>query len=87
MSTGIVNPKGKGKSQPRLRPSIKKDTMNPSDYLKYETRFSCEDCSHFDGDKIVCTIGYNPAHHLKAEQTHQYLLAGNIAFCRFLEID
>lgn len=84
---GIVNPKGKGKSQPRLRPSIKKDRVNPHDYLHYETRFSCEDCSHFDADKIECTIGYDPSHHLKAEQTHQFNLAGNMAFCRFLEID
>lgn len=87
MSVGIVNPKGKAKSQPRIRPSIKKDTVNPSDYLNYDTRFSCEDCSHFDPEKVVCTIGYNPAHHVKAEQTHQYFLSGNMAFCRFLEID
>ncbi|MGZ3769644.1 MAG: hypothetical protein ACXVCP_08595 [Bdellovibrio sp.] len=87
MSVGIINPKGKAKSQPRIRPSIKKDTVNPSDFLNYDTRFSCEDCSHFDSDKVVCTIGYNPAHHLKEEQKHQYLLSGNMAFCRFLEID
>lgn len=84
---GIVNPKGKNKSQPRLTPSIKKDVVNPHDFMKYDTRFSCEDCSHFDGDKILCTIGYNPQHHLKAVQNHQYELAGNMAFCRFLEID
>ncbi|MEN0057347.1 MAG: hypothetical protein AAGB31_00825 [Bdellovibrio sp.] len=84
---GIVNPKGPGKSQPRLRPSIKKDAIHPHDYLAYETRFSCEDCSHFDGQKTICTLGYNPAHHLKSEQTRQYLLSGTMAFCRFLEID
>lgn len=84
---GIVNPKGKGKSQPRLHASIKKDAVNPRDFMKYDTRFSCEDCSHFDGEKVLCTIGYNPQHHLQAQQNHQYLLAGNMAFCRFLEID
>lgn len=84
---GIVNPKGPGKSKPRLHASIKKDVVHPADFLKYETRFSCEDCSHFDGEKVLCTIGYNPQHHLKATQNHQYLLAGNMAFCRFLEID
>lgn len=84
---GISNPKSKAKSQPRLHPSIKKEKVAPADYLKYDTRFSCEDCSHYDGDKVLCTIGYNPQHHLKAEQTHQYLLSGNMAFCRFLEID
>lgn len=83
----IINPKGKKKSPPRLTASIKKDRVNPVDFQKYETRFACEDCSHFDGEKIVCTIGYNPSHHLRAEQFHQYTLAGNMAFCRFLEID
>lgn len=84
---GIVNPKGKGKSQPRLRAAIKKDVVNPGDFLRYDFRFACEDCSHFDADKTICTIGYDPSHHLKAEQTHQYHLAGDMAFCRFLEID
>ena len=84
---GIVNPKGPGKSKPRLHASIKKDVVNPSDYLRYDTRFSCEDCSHFDNEKVLCTIGYDPQHHIKSAQTHQYLLAGNVAFCRFLEID
>jgi len=84
---GIVNPKSKEKSAPRLHASIKKDMVNARDYLKYDTRFSCEDCSHFDGEKVLCTIGYTPQHHLKSVQTHQYELAGNMAFCRFLEID
>ncbi|MNS91607.1 hypothetical protein D3C72_1257040 [compost metagenome] len=85
--SGILNPKSKQKSAPRLHPSIKKEAVNPSDFMKYDTRFSCEDCSHFDSDKIVCTIGYNPQHHLKAEQTKQYELSGTMAFCRFIEID
>lgn len=77
----------KPKTAPRLQASIKKDAVHPSDYLRYDTRFSCEDCSHFDGLRIVCTLGYHPEHHLKAVQTRQYELAGNMAFCRFLEID
>lgn len=84
---GIVNPKGKAKSQPRLHASIKKDAVNPRDFMKYDFRFACEDCSHFDSSKTVCTIGYDPSNHLKTVQEHQYLLAGNMAFCRFLEID
>ena len=84
---GIVNPKGKGKSQTRIHPSIKKEKVSPSDYLKYERRFSCEVCSHFDDIKVVCTLGYNPNHHLKQVQTDQYHLSGTMAFCRFLEID
>lgn len=85
--TGISNTKGKAKSAPRLTTSIKKEKVQPSDYLKYDTRFSCEDCSHFDGEKTVCTLGYNPIHHLKSTQTEQFFLAGTMAFCRFLEID
>ncbi|WP_413577411.1 hypothetical protein ACLVWU_03625 [Bdellovibrio sp. HCB290] len=83
---GIVNPKGKGKSKPRIRPSIHKDRVNPADFLKYDTRFSCEDCTHFASETVTCTIGYDTKHHLKAVQTHQYELAGNMAFCRFIEI-
>lgn len=83
---GIVNPKGKGKSKPRIRPSIFKDRVNPNDYMKYDTRFSCEDCVHFASDTVVCTLGYNPQLHLQATQNHQYELAGNMAFCRFIEI-
>ncbi|NUN07005.1 MAG: hypothetical protein HUU57_14750 [Bdellovibrio sp.] len=85
--TGISNKKGKVKSASRLTASIKKDKVHPSDYLNYDTRFSCEDCSHFDSEKQLCTLGYNPIHHLKATQTEQFFLAGNMAFCRFLEID
>lgn len=84
---GIVNPKSKEKSKPRLHASIKKDRVNPAEYLKYETRFSCEDCSHFNSEKTNCTIGYDTKHHLKEEQKRQFYLAGNMAFCRFLEID
>jgi hypothetical protein len=84
---GIYNPKSKQKSQPRLHASIKKDKINPRDYNNLELRFSCEDCSHFDCTKIICTIGYNPQHHIKSQQIKQYDLAGNMALCRFLEID
>lgn len=75
------------KTPPRIHSSIKKDTMDPSDYLKFETRFSCEECSHFDSLNETCTIGYVTSHHRQAAQEQQYLLAGNIAFCRFHEID
>lgn len=85
--TGQKTRAPKPKTAARLHASIKKDTVNPSDYLKYESRFSCEDCSHYDGAVVKCTLGYNPTHHLKATQTRQYELAGNMAFCRFLEID
>lgn len=84
---GILNPKGKGKTPPRITPSMKKEFVKARDFLKFDTRFSCEDCSHYDGEKVVCTLGYNPRYHLKAEQEHQFNLGGTMAFCRFIEID
>lgn len=77
-----------GKNQTkRIRPSIKKDPVNPTDYLKYDFRTSCEDCSHFNSISGQCTLGYNTAPHRKAQQEKDYRLSGVIAQCRFLEID
>ena len=71
----------------RLGPSIKRDVVSAADYLKYDHRWSCDDCTHFDGVKEVCTISYNCAPHRKAEQERSFFLSGKIAFCRFHEID
>ncbi len=79
------------KTPKRLTPSIKKDYVHPSDYLNFDHRWSCEDCSHFKRkDELsgeACTIGYIISHHLKAQQIHDYELSGKMAFCRFHEID
>jgi hypothetical protein len=84
MSSGISH----GKFQPkRIRPSIKKDGINPRDYLKYDFRTSCEDCSHFYSQRGLCTLGYNTVPHRKAQQQKDYELSGMIAQCRFIEID
>lgn len=80
--------KSNGKFQPkRIRPSIKKDAVAPGDYLKYDFRASCEDCSHFNSQAAICTLGYNTAPHRKTQQQHDYETTGMIAQCRFLEID
>lgn len=71
----------------RLRASIKKDPVHPSDWLKYETRWSCEDCSHFAAATQRCTLGYNCGPHLQASQQESYERSGKVAFCRFHEID
>ncbi|MGZ3744302.1 MAG: hypothetical protein ACXVB1_16430 [Pseudobdellovibrionaceae bacterium] len=71
----------------RIHPSIKKDGVNPSDFLNYDFRSACEDCSHFDSQKIQCTLGYNPAPHLKLQQLQDYEISGKMALCRFLEVD
>lgn len=67
--------------------TIKKDNVNPSDYLKYDHRWSCEDCTHFDHEKNSCTLGYVTTYHRKSQQEKDFLLGGKIAFCRFHEID
>jgi hypothetical protein len=71
----------------RLRPSIRFDGVNPGDYQKYEFRFSCEDCSHFDSASENCTLGYESKWHRKEFQKKSYELSGKMALCRFLEID
>lgn len=70
----------------RPRRGIHTDLVHPGEYLKYEGRFYCEDCSHFDSNAVSCTMGYKPVH-TRAEQTRLYDLSGRMAFCRFIEID
>lgn len=80
-------PRAKARTPKRLNRSIKTDAVNPSDYLKYDFRFACEDCTHFNIEAESCTIGYSTIPHRKAEQEHCYRLSGKMAICRFLEID
>lgn len=77
----------KARTPKRLNRSIKTDAIDASDYMKFETRFACEDCAHFDSAGELCTIGYQPAPHRRAEQERTYNLSGRVALCRFLEID
>ena len=71
----------------RILPSIKKDYIHPRDYLKYDFRYSCDECSHFDLEKEKCSLGYNAANHRKSTQAHSYEVGGHMALCRFHEID
>lgn len=71
----------------RIWPSIKKDKIHPKDYLTYDFRISCEDCSHFNLENSSCTLGYKTDPHRKKEQIKSYILSGNVALCRFHEID
>lgn len=71
----------------RVSQSIKKDNVKASDYLNYEHRWSCEDCTHFKSSDESCTLGYVTSHHLQRQQDHDFELGGKIAFCRFHEID
>lgn len=71
----------------RISASIKKDVVNPHDYLNYDIRSACEECSHFDPLEDRCTLGFNSAPHRKIQQTHDMELSGRMAQCRFHEID
>jgi hypothetical protein len=75
------------KTPKRLHTSIRFDTVNPGDYLKYDFRSSCEDCTHFNRDVESCTLGYESKWHRKEFQTQSFELSGKMALCRFLEID
>lgn len=71
----------------RLRPSIRFDPIHPQDYLKYDLRISCEDCTHFNRETEVCSLGYDFQWHRKDFQKKTYELNGKVAFCSFIEID
>jgi hypothetical protein len=71
----------------KIRRDIKLDRVNPTDFLKYHTTASCEECSHFDSFKIECTFGFPTAPHLRDQQLKTFLTKGHMAFCRFHEID
>jgi hypothetical protein len=75
------------KTPKRLRTSIRFDAVNPGDYLKYDFRSACEDCTHFDRDAEICTLGYESKWHRRDFQIKSFELSGKMALCRFLEID
>ena len=85
MSVGKI--KTSYKSPKRLRSSIKKDAVTPALYNRLKLPWSCDDCSHFDRDKEVCTLGYNANNHRHIQQKWEYELGGHYALCRFQEID
>ncbi|OFZ31462.1 MAG: hypothetical protein A2622_02445 [Bdellovibrionales bacterium RIFCSPHIGHO2_01_FULL_40_29] len=75
------------KSLPRLRPSMRREAIHPADYNTYHMPYACEDCSHFASQTTTCTLGLNPAPHLREIQKKNYELSGQMALCRFQEID
>ena len=70
----------------KAKRSIKVDPVAAADLARYQVRFFCEDCCHYDATGGRCTMGYLPQH-TRAEQMALYALSGKIAFCRFIEID
>jgi len=80
-----ANPKAK--TPKRLRQSIRFDAIHPADYLKYDLKTACEDCTHFCQENKECTLGYNSHWHRKEFQKYSFELSGKVALCRFMEID
>jgi len=87
MATSSRKKLGPPPTPKRLRPSIRLDVVNPSDFLKYDFTYSCEQCTHFCSSSEKCTIGYAVLPHRKEANLKSYYLNGKMAFCRFLEID
>lgn len=77
----------KPKSPRRLRPSLKKEYVDPAAYRAYKLPWSCDDCSHFERDNERCSLGYDTTYHRLAQQQSDYLLGGQYALCRSQEID
>lgn len=75
------------KTPKRIRQSIKLDVVNPTDFLTYNSIHSCEQCSHWNQENGLCTLGYKNDVHRLAANLKCYELNGKMAFCRFLEID
>ena len=75
------------KTPKRLNTSIKFDAIHPADYMKYDLRLSCEECTHFNYESESCTLGYVTNWHRKEFQKQSYELTGKVALCRFQEID
>ena len=69
------------------RQTIRRDAVNPSDYLHLNFLSSCEDCTHFKPSDVTCTLGYWTKWHRKEFQTAEYERTGKMAICRFIEVD
>lgn len=78
--------KGRGYLPKPQRRGIMLDTIRARDFLRLELRFFCDDCAHFNGESLTCTIGYR-ARHTRTEQLRLYELTGKMALCRSIEID
>ncbi len=87
MEKSRISPGPSKRTPKRIRTSIRLDAVHPTDYLKYDFRFSCEDCTHFNRTEETCTLGYESKWHRKDYQKSTFELNGKMALCRFLEID
>lgn len=75
------------KTEKKPRVSIRRDSVNPTDYMSNRLRSSCEDCTHFKASDATCTFGYWTKWHRQEFQAAEYERTGKMAICRFIEID
>lgn len=68
-------------SGPRL------DKVKPKYVTDMKMAFCCEQCTHFDDVKTLCTFGFPVKPHLRKTQLEQMERTGEMAICRILEID
>jgi len=63
------------------------DRISAEDYRKLNFIYCCEQCSYYDPEENMCSMGHKTKLHLKKAQLKSYELTGKMAFCRNLEID
>lgn len=84
---GVADPRIHRLKKPNaVRRSIRLDKVHPMHINHFDLRIFCDDCSHYSTTGKICTIGF-VAQHTREKQMKLYELTGQIAFCRFLEID
>ncbi|MFP5518465.1 MAG: hypothetical protein ACLGGX_01075 [Bdellovibrionia bacterium] len=71
----------------RIRPSIRRDKVDPKDFNRYTLMYACEDCSHYSAQDQKCSLGYNAENHRREFLLKMYESSGTMALCRFHEID
>ena len=69
------------------RKSVILDRIDPTEFRTLKFTYCCEQCVHFDCEKIDCSLGQSHDLHGKEAQLRTYNLTGKMALCRFLEID
>ena len=69
------------------KPGPKLDPVRKEYIDDLKMPYCCEDCTHFDDEKIECTFGFPVKPHLRQTQLEQMAKTGEMAICRLMEID
>jgi hypothetical protein len=63
------------------------DGVKPQYLTELKLMHCCEQCTHFDDERIECTFGFPTEPHLRASQMAEMERSGKMALCRLMEID